>query len=52
MVGAVPVEADIVRGDVQLLPVVAAMPVALLTEDLGELPHRTADLSGGRQLEA
>jgi len=52
MVGAVPVEADIVRGGVQLLPVVATMPVAPLTDDLGELPHRTADLGGGIQLEA
>lgn len=52
MTGAVPVETDIGGGDEQLLPAVAAVPVVPLAEDFGELPHRTADLGGGLQLEA
>lgn len=52
MAGAVPVEADMGSGNMQLPPAVAAAPVAPLAEDLGELPHRTTDLGGGLQLEA
>jgi site-specific recombinase XerD len=52
MTGPVPVEADIGRSDVELLPAVAAVPVAPLAEDLGELSHRTADLGRGLQLDA
>jgi len=52
MSGAVPVETDIGGGDVELLPTVAAVPIAPLAEDLGELPHRTTDLGGDLQLEA
>lgn len=52
MTGSVPVETNMGRGDVQLLPAVAAMAVAPLAEDLGELLHRTVDLGGGLQLKA